>query len=157
VAVNHSQGRRKLTGYRCLCASTKITEDLGIRLRNDTNAYSQGVECGIIWASSSLLRKPLPRGIKQSNVWKGFYMALNKKLLADKKRLLCGESRTIEWRGIKDDMDVVLSLTLRGKSVNTGSILAEEMRWRLDTMDRNSQLYPYAVAVYQMYSDKYDL
>jgi len=76
-------------------------------------------------------------------------MSLNLELLRKKKVALCGQSVTVEQFSVKDDLAAILSLSLKGETVNKKSILIEKMKTALPFV--SEEIKPFAEAILQIY------
>lgn len=78
-------------------------------------------------------------------------MSINKKLLRDKKRLLCGESKSVEMQIPKEDLAACLSLVLENKSITPESVLIKRMEVNLELMDENNLTFPFMSAILELF------
>jgi hypothetical protein len=78
---------------------------------------------------------------------------MNLALIKSLKRRIMGESRPcIGFQVPREDMDAIISLTLRGIPVNPRNTMLLKMRCSLESMSRNDIYKPFCECVYNMLS-----
>lgn len=72
------------------------------------------------------------------------------------KLKICGESRESNAQISRDELAVMMKITLRGQKVTNELILIEQMKTNLDLMSRNDTMRPFCQAIYNLYNEKYE-
>ena len=74
---------------------------------------------------------------------------MNIELLKRKKRLLCGQSRSVDMRISWEDFNAALSLVLERKEPTPDAILIRRMKCNIEDMNPSDIMYPFAVMIYK--------